>query len=120
MDKEDIIDIINACSGLRLKTYVMLLAASALRASGALSIRICDVEFDAHPVKVFIRGEYTKTKLDRFVYLTGEASKQLKTWLEYKYCTRRVCHIDENKESTVTEYRTLPEILPNMLCTVSH
>jgi integrase len=79
LDKEDIVDIINACSGIRLKTYVMLLAATGLRASEALSIRVCDVEFDVHPVKVFIRGEYTKTKLDRFVYLTGETTKQLKT-----------------------------------------
>ena len=106
MDKEDIVDIINACSGIRLKTYVMLLAATGLRGSEALSIRVCDVEFESYPVKVFIRGEYTKTKLDRFVYLTGEATKQLKTWLQYKYRTRRVCHMDEDKDSTVTEYRT--------------
>jgi integrase len=106
LDKEDIVDIINACSGIRLKTYVMLLAATGLRASEALSIRVCDVEIDVHPVKVFIRGEYTKTKLDRFVYLTGEATKQLKTWIQYKYRTRRVCHMDEQKDSIVTEYRT--------------
>lgn len=106
LDKEDIIEIINACSDIRLKTYVMLLAASGLRASEALSIRVCDVDFDTDPVKVFIRGEYTKTRLDRFVYLTDEAAKQLKTWLQYKYRTRRVCHADKAKDGTVTEYRT--------------
>lgn len=106
LSKEDIIDIINACSDIRLKTYVMLLAASGLRASEALSIRICDVEFHADPVKVFIRGEYTKTRLDRFVYLTCEVATQLNTWLQYKYRTRRVCHVDKAKNSTVTEYRT--------------
>jgi integrase len=84
----------------------MLLAASGLRALEALSIRICDVDFDADPVKVFIRGEYTKTRLDRFVYLTDEAAKQLKTWLQYKYRTRRVCHMYEVKDTTITEYRT--------------
>jgi integrase len=106
LDKEDIIEIINACSDIRLKTYVMLLAASGLRALEALSIRVCDVNFDTDPVKVFIRGEYTKTRLDRFVYLTDEAAKQLKTWLQYKYRTRRVCHMDKAKDTTVTEYRT--------------
>ncbi|MGA8082427.1 MAG: tyrosine-type recombinase/integrase [Candidatus Nitrosopolaris sp.] len=106
LDKEDIIETINACSDIRLKTYVMLLAASGLRALEALSVRICDVNFDTNPVKVFIRGEYTKTRLDRFVYLTDEAAKQLETWLQYKYRTRRVCHVDKAKHTTVTEYRT--------------
>lgn len=97
---------INSCSDIRLKTYVMLLAASGLRALEALSIRVCDVNFDTDPVKVFIRGEYTKTRLDRFVYLTDETAKQLKTWLQYKYRTRRICHADKAKHTTVTEYRT--------------
>lgn len=106
LDKEDIIEIINACSDIRLKTYVMLLAATGLRALEALSVRICDVNFDTDPVKVFIRGEYTKTRLDRFVYLTDETAKQLEMWLQYKYRTRRVCHVDKAKHTTVTEYRT--------------
>ena len=46
LTKEDIINILNACSDIRLKTYVMLLAATGMRASEALSIRLadCDVE----------------------------------------------------------------------------
>jgi integrase len=104
--KQDIIEILNVCSEIRLKTYVMLLAATGMRALEALSVRICDVEFDADPVKIFVRGEYTKTKTDRFVYLTNEAAKQLKDWLQYKYRTRRVCHRDLEKGNTITEYRT--------------
>lgn len=84
----------------------MLLAAAGFRALEALSIRICDCDFNVDPVKVFIRGEYTKTRIDRFAYLTDEAAKQLKTWLQYKYRTRRVCHVDVDKNATVTEYRT--------------
>ena len=38
LSKEDIIDILNACSDIRLKTYVMLLAATGFRAVEALSI----------------------------------------------------------------------------------
>jgi integrase len=38
LSKEDIIDILNACSDTRLKTYVMLLAATGMRATEALSI----------------------------------------------------------------------------------
>lgn len=84
----------------------MLLAAGGFRAVEALSIRICDIHFDASPVKVSIRGEYTKTKSDRFVYLTNEVVSQLKLWLEYKYRTRRVCSIDRESGNTITEYRT--------------
>jgi integrase len=106
LGKQDIIEILNACTEIRLKTYVMLLAATGMRAVEALSVRICDIHFDADPVKVFVRGEYTKTKTDRFVYLTSEAAKQLKNWLQYKYRTRRVCHRDVEKGNTITEYRT--------------
>ena len=106
LNKEDIIEILNSCSDIRLKTYIMILAAGGFRAVEALSIRVCDVDFDADPVKVFIRGEYTKTKADRFVYLTEESARQLKTWLQYKYRTRRVCHTDKEKGNTITEYRT--------------
>ena len=106
LNKEDIINILNACSDIRLKTYIMLLAPGGFRAVEALSIRICDIHFDASPVKVSIRGEYTKTKSDRFVYLTNEIVGQLKLWLEYKYRTRRVCHIDRENGNTITEYRT--------------
>ena len=63
LNKEDIINILNACSDIRLKTYIMLLAAGGFRAVEALSIRICDIDFDVTPVKVSIRGDFTKTKI---------------------------------------------------------
>ena len=39
LSKEDIADILNNCSDIKLKTYVMLLAATGMRASEALNIR---------------------------------------------------------------------------------
>ena len=36
LSKEDVIDILNACSDIRLKTYVMFLAAGGFRAVEAL------------------------------------------------------------------------------------
>ena len=41
-----------------------------------------------------VRGEYTKTRTDRIVFLTDEIAQQLKSWLDYKYRTRRVCYKD--------------------------
>ncbi|MGC2683365.1 MAG: hypothetical protein WA323_16005, partial [Candidatus Nitrosopolaris sp.] len=62
--------------------------------------------FDSHPAKLFVRGEYTKTKVDRTIFLTEELTQQLKSWLDYKHRTRRVCHQDRQNGKTVTEYRT--------------
>jgi integrase len=111
LSKEDIIDILNACSDIRLKTYVMLLAGTGMRATEALSIRIKDIDLKSNPAKVFVRGEYTKTRIDRTIFLTEEVKQQLNSWLNYKYRTRRVCHRDEGQKGkglgkTITEYRT--------------
>jgi integrase len=106
LSKEDIIDILNACSDIRLKTYVMLLAATGLRAVEALSIRIKDLNLESRPTKLFVRGEYTKTKADRYVFLTSEVINQLNQWLEYKYRTRRICRKDNHTSKTISEYIT--------------
>jgi integrase len=107
LGKEDVVNILNSCSNIRLKTYVMLLASTGARATEALSIRVKDIDFksDDNAAKLFIRGIFTKTKSDRCVFLTEEMTKQFATWLDYKYRTRRVCHIDKGTGKTVTEYR---------------
>ena len=111
LSKEDIIDILNACSDIRLKTFVMFLAAGGFRAVEALSVRVKDLNLESIPPQVFIRGEYTKTRTDRIVFLTDEMNQQLKSWLSYKYRRRRVCYqgdekTSQNKAKTITEYRT--------------
>jgi integrase len=106
LSKEDVIDILNACSDIRLKTYLMLLASTGFRAVECLSVRIRDLNLEIHPAKIFVRGKYTKTKTDRHVFLTEEVVNQLEQWLEYKYRTRRVCFKDEHSNKTITEYRT--------------
>ena len=117
IDKEDIIRILNGCSDLRLKTYVMLLAATGLRATEALSIRLKDLELslgNSPTSKLNIRGEYTKTKVDRYVFLTKEVVEQIKLWIDYKYRKRRICYKDKETGENITEYRT-PEKKPNEL-----
>ena len=117
IDKEDIIKILNGCSDLRLKTYVMLLASTGLRATEALSIRIRDLDIgsnDNYPSKAIIRGQYTKTRVDRYVFLTREVQDQLKIWIDYKYRKRRICYKDKETGKSITEYRT-PEKNPTDL-----
>lgn len=84
----------------------MLLATTGMRAVEALSIRIKDIDFHSNPAKLFVRGEYTKTKADRTTFLTEELTQQLKSWSDYKHRTRRVCYQDKQQGKTITEYRT--------------
>jgi len=100
------------CDNIRLRAYVILLAATGMRAVEALSIRIKDINFDSNPATLFVRGEFTKTKTDRTIFLTKEVTQQLKSWLDYKYRSRRVCHKDKQNGKLRTEYRT-----PNMMHT---
>lgn len=72
LSKEDVTDILNACSDIRLKTYVMFLAAGGFRVVEVLSIRVKDLELESKPAYVFVRGEYTKTRADRIVFFTDE------------------------------------------------
>ena len=119
LSKEDIIDILNSCSDIRLKTYVMLLAATGMRATEALSVRIKDFDFKSNPARLFVRGEYTKTRIDRTIFLTEEIKHQLTTWLNYKYRTRRVCYkisspnsilMKHDQQNSKKENKTITEI----------
>ena len=58
LSKEDVVDILNACSDIRLKTYVMFLAAGGFRAVEALSVRIKDLDLDAKPARICKRRVY--------------------------------------------------------------
>jgi integrase len=106
LSKDDVRDIILACSDIRLKTYVMFLASTGMRAVEALSIRLKDINFDSNPVRVNIRGEFTKTKQDRHVYITSETVQQLNTWLDYKYRHHRSCYVDKESGNYKSEYIT--------------
>ena len=55
----------------------MFLASTGLRAVEALSIRVKDLDMGSYPAKVTIKGEYTKTKVDRYVFLTRKLFKNL-------------------------------------------
>ena len=79
LSKEEVIDILNVCSDIRLKTFVRFLASTGCRAGEAVSTRFIDLDFNKHPAKVHIRGEHTKTKTDRTVFLTDELVQQLKS-----------------------------------------
>lgn len=76
----------------------------SVRAGEALSIRIKDLDLDSNPSKLFVRREYAKTRTDTTIFLTDEVAHQLKSWLDYKYRTRRIYHTGEQDWKTITEY----------------
>jgi integrase len=62
-----------------------------MRATEALALRHKDFDFDEDNNRnnrqafVRIRGEFTKTRTDRYVFLTREMVEQCKAWTDFKY-----------------------------------
>jgi len=100
--KEEICEILLKCSNIKLKTYLMLLASTGMRATEALALRHKDFDFDEdnknnhRQAFVRIRGEFTKTRTDRYVFLTREVVEQCKAWTDYKYRRRRITKVVDN------------------------
>ncbi len=72
----------------RLRPYLYVLASGGMRANEALALRIKDVDFSESPAKVHISRD-NKTKTPRDIYVSDEATKELKRWLVHKYNKRR-------------------------------
>ena len=85
LDASDIRKILLSCNNRRLKAYILILASGAMRALEAIAIRNCDIDFSMSPTKMHIRSQYTKTKVSRDIYISDEATKFLKEWLDFKY-----------------------------------
>jgi integrase len=88
LDASDIRMILLACSNRRLKSYLLVLASGGLRAVEGLAIRIKDIDFSVNPTKIYIRKEYTKTRVARSIYVSDEATHSLKQWIDWKYNNR--------------------------------
>jgi integrase len=61
----------------------MLLTATGIRTVEALSVRIRDLDLHSSPPRRFVRGEFTKTRSDRTIFLTTEVAYQLSSSLNY-------------------------------------
>ena len=61
----------------------MLVTSTGMRPIEALSIPVKDLDLKSNPSRLFVRGEYTKTRSDRTIFLTQELDNQLSSWLAY-------------------------------------
>jgi integrase len=129
LSKEEIREILLKCSNIKLKTYLMLLAATGMRATEALALRHKDFDFDEdnnnrnnRQAFVRIRGEFTKTRTDRYVFLTREMVEQCKAWTDFKYRRRRITKVvntanssSNNLSGKVVSYWAEPKANPDDL-----
>jgi integrase len=90
IDAADIRKILLSCNNRRLKTYLLILASGGLRAVEGCAIRIKDINFEDSPTMIHIRAEYTKTRVGRDIYISDEATRYLKQWLDWKYRERSI------------------------------
>lgn len=92
LTNENIREIILACEDMRLKTIVWFLATTGCRPREALAIRIQDLNLEDNPTCVIIRGENTKTHVERYLYLTPEVAKVMKEYITWNIGQERRPH----------------------------
>ncbi|RLI80797.1 hypothetical protein DRP04_07550 [Archaeoglobales archaeon] len=66
------------------RALVLVLASSGMRIGEALKITIDDLKLDREPAEITIRGEYTKTGEQRYVFISREAKEALIEWLKVR------------------------------------
>jgi integrase len=85
LDVQGIKNILLVCTNRRLKAYIMVLASGGFRAVEAFAIRLKDIDFSSSPTKIRVRKEYSMTRVSRDVYISDEATRFLKDWINWKY-----------------------------------
>lgn len=88
IDASDIRKILKATNNRRLKAYLLVLASSGLRATEAITLRLKDFDFESIPTRIHVRPEFAKTRVERFVYISNEATEAVKQWIDFKYRKR--------------------------------
>jgi integrase len=85
----------------KLQTVILVLSASGMRLGELVQFRLEDVDFTTNPVTIRLRAETTKTRTEREVYLTNEATESLKDYL------KRVFQWDESTENFHLQNKTV-------------
>lgn len=85
IDAQDIRKILLCCNNRRLKAYLLILASGGMRATEGLYVRLKDIDFSISPTKIHIRKEYAKSRVARDIYISDEATRYLKQWIDWKY-----------------------------------
>ena len=73
----DIRELLEYNSNHRLRTFILLLTSSGMRAMEACSLRLQDVDFTTDPTQITVRKEFSKTKRGRTIYCSNEATEHI-------------------------------------------
>jgi len=84
LELSEIRNILLGCSNKRLKTLLLILASAGTRAVETLALRRKDISFDVSPTRIHVRKEFNKTGRARDIYISSEATDELKKWLQYQ------------------------------------
>jgi integrase len=103
IDSNDIKEILHHCTVRRLKPFLLCLASGGMRAIECLSMRLCDIDFSgidfdnpndkSNVATVRIRKQFSKTRTEHITFISNEAARFLKQWIDWKYRDREA----ENK-----------------------
>ncbi len=85
LNAQDIRDILLSCKHDTLKAFLLVIARSGMRAMEALTLRNRDVDFSTIPTKIHVRSEISKTNQENYIYISDEATKELKKFINSKY-----------------------------------
>ena len=66
------------------KALYLVLSSSGMRIDEALQLRVEDLDLDADPVQISIRGETTKTGNSRITFTSREALEAIQEWLKVR------------------------------------
>jgi integrase len=88
IDVTDIRLLLHKCNNQRLKTYLLMLGSGGMRTIEALATRIKDIDFNTKPTTIHIRGQFSKTKRARDIFISDEATEALKDRIKLKYKDR--------------------------------
>jgi len=66
------------------KALVLVLASSGMRINEALSITLDDIDLNAKPALITIRGENSKTGDNRISFISAEATQAVNEWLKIR------------------------------------
>lgn len=84
----------------KLQTAVLVAVSSGMRVGEISGLKISDIDFNSHPVRINIRAETSKSREDRETFITQEAATALQDYL-----TRFLSWSAENKKPELQDMR---------------
>jgi integrase len=109
IDAQDIRNLLQHCNNRRLKAYLLVLASSGARAMEVLTLRESDIDLSGidnqeNPGTIKIRKEYSKNKSERTIFISNEAARYLRSWIDYVYS-------DKNNKSKSARQRNPDDLI---------